>query len=65
MTKLFVLYKRTYGDFDISHDEPVYASSTKEHLKIECAFLNDRRSKDDLDKEVEYWTSDKAILRLL
>lgn len=65
MTKLFVMYRRQYGDFDIAQDIPVAASSIKEHLKIECAHKNATLSKEDERKEVRFWVSDKAELRLL
>jgi hypothetical protein len=65
MTKLFVLYRRSYGDFDIRHDDPIAASSIKEHLKIEAASKNDRRTPEEIKREVEFWVSPKADLRLL
>jgi hypothetical protein len=65
MTKLFALYKRSYGDFDIARHDTVAVSDTKEHLKIECAALNARRTEADLLNEVEYSVSDKREVRLL
>jgi hypothetical protein len=60
---LYALYKRWYGDFDIRHDDVVAVSGTKELLKIECASLIDKRTQEEIENEVEYYVSDKRVIR--
>jgi hypothetical protein len=64
-TKFFTLFRRTYGDFDIAHDEPVAVSVDRENLIVAAANANKARTADELDKEVGFWVSDRATVHLL
>lgn len=61
----YILYRRQYGDFDIAHDIPFAASSTKEHLKIECAHRNSILTEQEQKDEVSFWVSNKPELAIV
>lgn len=63
--KLFALYRRRFGDFDIAQDVPVAVSANKETLKIECDWRNSKRTKEELDAEVGYFVSNNKEIKLL
>jgi hypothetical protein len=64
-TKFFTLYRRSYGDFDIAHDEPVAVSVDRENLIVAAANYNKARTADDLEKEIGFWVSNQATVTLL
>jgi hypothetical protein len=63
--KMFALYRRSYGDFDVPFDVPVAVSINKETLKIECDWRNTKRTKEELDAEVGYFVSNNKEIKLL
>jgi hypothetical protein len=63
--KLFALYRRSYGDFDVPFDVPVAVSASRETLKIECDWRNTTRTKEELDAEVGFYVSNKKEIKLL
>lgn len=38
--KIYILYRKEYGDFDVARDVPVAASANKNALLEECERLN-------------------------
>lgn len=46
--------KTTYADFDIPIETPVVASENEELVDMKVSWFNGDRSKEDLDKEIEY-----------
>jgi hypothetical protein len=54
MGKVYIIMKRTFGDFDIPLNDPECASLSEETAKLICSQKNDRRSKEDLKAEVKY-----------
>lgn len=65
MNKLFVLYRRHYGDFDIAQDIPVAVSSDQVNLVVFAANLNSKRTQADLDAEIGFWVGDSPEVILL
>ena len=54
MTKLHILAKISYGDFDARIETPLFASSNKDVLKLKAAELNATRTKDEIEDEIKY-----------
>lgn len=65
MTKLYVLFKRTYGDFDIAHDEPVAVSQDMTPLLEEMKTLASRLTPAQKEAEVSYWVDPKTRVRVI
>ena len=65
MTKLYVMYRRSYGDFDIAQDHPLAVSTDKENLDVYAANLNKQRTQTDLDNEIGFWVGNKPEVILL
>jgi len=54
MSKIYLVMKKTYGDFDIPIETPVLASENEELIDMKVGWFNDDRSKEDLENEVKY-----------
>lgn len=59
--KMYVLGKKTYGDFDMPSFLPMYVSGNREALKIKAAELNATRSKDDLRAETSWELAPQTV----
>lgn len=54
MSKLFVLAKTTYGDFDMAYDEPLFVSSNIDILNQKKAELTVKLTPNELEYETHY-----------
>ena len=64
-SKYFTLFRRSYGDFDIAHDEPVAFGLDRAVLLVAAAQANQRRTSEELEAEVGFWVSENATVVLL
>lgn len=61
MTKLYVLQKKTWADFDIAQFTPIAVSADKKALRAAAADKNAARSKKDIDGEISYSVADYKV----
>ena len=61
MERMYPVYKKTYGDFDIAQFEVVAVSPRIEGAREEAARLNAKRNKEDLRNEVEFVAEKKSV----
>jgi len=61
MKQVYVLYRRTYVDFDVSKDIPQAASEHKATLNDKAVSLNARLTEREKHEEIYYHVSHDTI----
>lgn len=61
MTKLHMLVKVSYADFDIRQDTPIAVSEDRKKLQDMAAEKNARLTKEDIRNEIRYEVSQTSV----